>query len=110
MGWGTEFNIEMFLSKKTFRTLYEVECDIETNKGYIESNKKKILMFASANIQDIIDPEWKEEPINWLYNQINRLLEDNEEMLIENYNLELYAKYIEEKCGGIIPKIKPEDL
>jgi hypothetical protein len=61
-------------------------------------------MFASANPKDIIDVEWKEEPINWISNQIDDIMESIEEFSYENYRLNLYLDYINEECGGLIEK------
>lgn len=105
MGWGTEFNIEIFLSKKVFSNKYEVEEKIEENKKWISDNISKLKMFAASNPRDIIDPEWKEEPINWLSNQIDDIISGIEEFYSENYRLDLYLEYINEKCNGeIIPQ------
>ena len=109
MGWGTEFTTDIFLNKKNYISLFEVQEQIDENNRGIESYKKKIMMFASSNMRDIVDLEWKDEPINWLYNQINELQDTIDELTIETYMLELYVEYINEQCGGHIKKLTNEN-
>jgi len=102
MGWGTSFKTDIYLSRQIFNSKYELEEKIEGNKQFLNNSIQKLKMFAAANPKDIVDPEWKEEPINWLSNQIDNLMESIEEMLYENHRLELYLEYINEECGGLI--------
>lgn len=102
MGWGTSFNTDIYLSRQIFHSKYELEDRIEQNKKWIENSIQKLKMYASANPKDIVDPEWKQEPINWLSNQIDDIMEGIEEFSYENYRLELYLDYINEECGGLI--------
>ena len=108
MGWGTSFKKEIYLSRKSFDSIYELEQKIEQNKIWIANIIQKLKMFASANPRDIIDPEWKEEPINWLNNQIDDLIEVMEEVSFEKYQLEMYLDYINKECDGVIPKVNYE--
>jgi hypothetical protein len=108
MGWGTSFKTEIYLSRQIFSSKYELEEKIEENKKWISNSIEKLKMFAAANPKDIVDPEWKEEPINWLSNQIDNLMEGIEEFSFENYRLEMYLDYINEECNGEIIPRKPE--
>lgn len=109
MGYGTDFKADIYLNRMIFTNKYELENKIEENKGYISDSIQKIKMFAAANPRDIVDAEWKEEPINWINNQINDLMESINEFSFENYRLELYLDYINDECNGIIPKMTIED-
>lgn len=106
MGWGTAFNTEIYLNRKIFNHKYEVEDEIQQNKKYILDSITKLKMFVSANPKDIVDIDWKEEPINWLSNQVDDLIEFIKECSFENYQLEKYLDYINEECNGEIPKNK----
>ena len=108
MGFGTAFNTEIYLNRMIFKQKWEVEEKIEQNKKYISDSITKLKMFTSTNPRDIVDIEWKEEPINWLSNQVDDLIEFIEEYSFENYKLNLYLDYINEKCNGEIPKISYE--
>lgn len=110
MGWGTSFKTDIYLSRQIFHNKYELEQKIEENEKWINDLKQKLKMFAVANPKDIVDPEWKEEPINWLSNQIDNIMEGIEESSYENYRLELYLDYINEECGGLIPNPVEEKL
>lgn len=104
MGWGTSFKTDIYLSRIIFNNKIELEDKIKENKEYISKLIQKLKMFASANPKDIIDLEWKEEPINWISNQIDNLMESIEEFSYENYRLELYLDYINDKCDSVIEK------
>lgn len=104
MGWGTTFNTEIYLNRMIFQQKWEIEEKIQQNEKYISDSITKLKMFVSANPKDIIDIEWKEEPINWLSNQVDDLIEFIEDTSYENYKLNLYLDYINEKCNGEIPK------
>lgn len=108
MGYGTAFNVEIYLSRQIFNSKYELEQKIEENKKWISNNISKLKMFAAANPRDIVDPEWKEEPVNWLNNQIDDIIESIEEFSFENYRLEMYLDYINEECNGEITPQKTE--
>ena len=109
MGWGTSFKKEIYLNREIFSSKYELEQKIEQNKIWITNIIQKLKMFVAANPRDIIDPEWKEEPINWLNNQIGDLIEVMEKISFENYQLNLYLDYINEECNGEIPKINTNE-
>lgn len=108
MGWGTSFKADIYLSRQIFSSKLDLEFKIEENKKWISNNISKLKMFAAANPRDIVDPEWKEEPINWLNNQINDIIESIEESSFENYRLEMYLDYINEECNGEITPQKTE--
>lgn len=104
MGWGTDFTTNVYLSHMSFSSRYELEDKIEDNKKSIEDAKKRIQMFVAASPRDIIDPEWKEQPIDWLVNSTEGWFEVIEDAVRENVRLNLYLEYIEEKHNGEIPK------
>ena len=109
MGWGTSFKKDIYLNHKVFSNKYELEEKIKLNKKWIENNISKLKMFASANPKDVIDIEWKEQPIDWISNQIDDLIESIEDCSFENYQLNLYLDYINEECNGEILKINTNE-
>ena len=106
MGWGTSFKADIYLSRITFSNKYELEDKIRENDKWIEDAKKRIQMFVAATPKDIIDPEWKEQPIDWLVNSTEGWFEVIQDTIAENVRLNLYLDYINEECGGIIPEVK----
>lgn len=109
MGWGTDFTTNVYLSHRTFSSKYELEDKIEDNKRSIEDAKKRIQMFVAASPKDIIDPEWKEQPIDWLVNSTEGWFEVIEDAVKENVRLCLYLEYINDECKGEIPK-QPKEI
>ena len=110
MGWGTSFKTEIYLSKQIFSNVFELENKIEENEKSIEDAKKRIQMFVSASPRDIIDPEWKEQPIDWLVNSTEGWFEAIQDAIGENIRLNLYLDYINEESGGKIPERKLENF
>jgi hypothetical protein len=106
MSWGTSFKPNIYLNRLVFNDKSELEDMIEEYESYISNSIEKIKMFAVANIKDIIDPEWVGEPITWLNNQINDLMDSIKEFSYEVYMLKLYLDYINDECDGVIPKIE----
>lgn len=106
MGWGTSFKTDIYLNRIVFSSKYELEDKIRENEKSIEDAKKRIQMFVAASPRDIIDPEWKEEPINWLVNSTEGWFELIQDTIAENVRLNLYLEYIDDECGGIVPEIK----
>ncbi len=104
MGWGTDFVTNVYLSHMSFSSKYELENKIEENNKSIEDAKKRIQMFVAASPKDIIDPEWKEQPIDWLVNSTEVWFEVMGDAIKENVRLYLYLDYINEKYNGEIPK------
>lgn len=107
MGHGTSFTIDIFLRSQHFRDKSDVEDKIEETKDYIGKLKEQINMFASSNPRDVIPTDWKDEPIRWIQNQVNELLESLEEQLFELHRLDLYLEYLNENN---ITEIKNEDI
>jgi hypothetical protein len=53
-------------------------------------------MYASANIQDVCDPEWISEPIAWLKSKLNELTNYMLEEQTKLVNLQYYLEYLQE--------------
>jgi hypothetical protein len=53
-------------------------------------------MFVAANPRDIVNPDWKEQPIDWLNTEINNLFGIIEEDQRRLFKLELYLEYLKE--------------
>lgn len=96
MGWGTEFNTDIFISKQNFSSNNEVEEKLIEYDKIINNFEAIIKMYVSSTPKDIIPIEFDEEPMNWLNIQINELFENYRETLIERYKLLLYQEYIVE--------------
>jgi hypothetical protein len=97
MSSGIDFTVSVFLYGNNTMTMCEAKQKIEDNNKSIEDSEKKLLMFASATPKDIIDIEWKEQPIDWLVNSTNYYFEVIHEAIQENVLLNLYVKFLEDK-------------
>lgn len=97
MGWGIEFKADISLNRASYQNAYEINDKIEELNREIEVCKAKIKMFSSSTLKDVIDPDWKEQPIDWLNLQIEELLKSIEENTISMYNLRLYLEYLKQE-------------
>jgi hypothetical protein len=95
MGWGIYFNTQVYLSRMSFSDIDDVNRKIEENNRSIKDLSCQIKMMGSANPKDIIPDEWKEEPIRWISNEIDSLLELIGDFERENARLYLYVDYLE---------------
>lgn len=97
MGWGIEFNIDIFLSKMQFSSLDDLQDTIDDTEDTINRIQSKILMYASASIDLIVPNDWEEEPIDFVNMKVTSLLDDLREELELVSKLNLYAEYLKEK-------------
>lgn len=95
MGWGTDFNIDIFLSKQMFNSLMELEDYIKEREEDLINVKTKISMFASCSVNTIVPKEWKEQPLDFINMQINELLDALETTTVDLFKLELYKEYLQ---------------
>lgn len=87
MGYGTYVNVELYFSRQQFNSKDEVEEKIQECNTAISNAKDKILLMQSGS--QIIPEEWKDEPISWIKNMYDDLLEEIEENIIERYRLQV---------------------
>lgn len=97
MVWGIEFKSDIYLSREDYDENIElVQDEINNLEKSIQYIQKQINMFASSNPKDIIPKDWKEEPIRWINNEIDELIEQLCEHNIHQYKLNLYKDYLKE--------------
>jgi hypothetical protein len=92
MGWGTDFTADVFLNRETYRSEYELDDKIEEIQLDIVNIRAKILMYSSTNIKDIIPEDWKDEPINFIYNSVNEELNNLTDNISHLQKLLLYKE------------------
>lgn len=105
MSWGTEFKTDIYLSRQSYSSKYEVEEEMEKIENSIKDVENRIKMYVSSNPKDIIPDDWNEEPISWLNNNITEEFELYSECLIDRYKLNLYLKYLNENETKVDDKI-----
>lgn len=62
MGWGTSFSADIYISKKLFRSQYELDDEIDSLEKEIQSNTQTLLMYCSSTPRDISSPDWEVIP------------------------------------------------
>lgn len=93
MGWGTEFQTNIYLSRYIFRTKSEIEEEITSKEAFLQNTKELILMYAIGNWSEIKD---KEDDIYTLQSMIDDLVQDISTTSTEIYKLELYLDAVKE--------------
>jgi hypothetical protein len=96
MTWGTSFKTDISLLRETYSSEIDIEDTINELNTDIRDLESKIKMFTTVSFREIITEEWKDEPINWINNQINELFKSYSELIIRQYKLELYLDYVKE--------------
>lgn len=104
MSYGTDFKADIYISRKIFTSLDEVQEYRDELEEDIINDKAKVLMYVSSTPKDIIPDDWKDEPIRWLQNQLIELLTNIEENLNLLFKIDHYIEYLEENNITVIPQ------
>lgn len=96
MSWGTTFNKELYINRKLFNSIYEVEEAIEGIRIYLGKLKQKLTILVAGNPKVLIEDEWEGEVVGWVAYKINDLFDGIDEGYRELVNLEYYKEYLEE--------------
>lgn len=104
MSYGTDFKADIYISRKIFTSLDEVQEYRDELEEDIINDKAKVLMYVSSTPKDIIPDDWKDEPIRWLQDQLIELLTNIEENLNLLFKIDHYIEYLEENNITVIPQ------
>lgn len=102
MGWGTQFDADIYLSHESIRTKLELEECIEEVENDIQHIREKLMMFCAAGLNSMPkkDVEGNDmEPISMLHYELKELLEWYNECLIKRYQYSLLKEDWDEKEG-----------
>jgi len=102
MGFGTEFKADIYISRKVFTSIAEVQDYRSELEDDIITDKAKVLMYVSATPKDVIPDDWKDEPIRWLQDQLVELLRNIEENLNLLFKIDHYLEYLKENNITVI--------
>ncbi len=94
--FDTEIRIQSIKAyRSTQEDIKEFQLDelIESNNKDIADYIAKLQMYAAANVKDIVPEEWKEQPMDWLAQEIDSIMSILEEDIIENYKWKLFKDY-----------------
>lgn len=96
MGWGTDFNKDIYLNKQVYHGIKDVEETIQDLEDDIAKSKSELKMYAAANIKDLRADEC-DDVIGWLNIDVDVVLKDYEEAVTKLVNLRHYLEYLKEK-------------
>lgn len=96
MGWGTDFKINIYLSKVVFNAYEELTSKISKLEEDILEAKKSIYMYSTSNPSDIVPDDWKENSIVFIKSKLNDLFESYDENLKELQLLQMFKKHIDD--------------
>ncbi len=88
MSWSTELFCNVSYNRKSYKNRYEVEEEINDIKKYINRCKKSIRDLVIMTEPNKFCPK-ENDPIIWITNEVEDLLNIVEESTIELYKLEL---------------------
>lgn len=114
MGWGTYFYTWKYFSKKTFNDKSDVEEMLEEVNTGIKRVESDLRAFATMTEPSKFMKDDEEDPLWWVTNRVNELLEELEEYYCERYDLEIVLDRWEEchdkESGLAIPHPDEEAL
>lgn len=93
MGWGTSVEAEVYLSRKTFSNIYELDSHMDELRDDIADIKRRLSMLAIANPKDSIpvsnhsDDQY--DPIFYIDKTVQDELTQLSEYSVELYKCEL---------------------
>lgn len=94
MGWGTSFTADIYLSKKLYHSLNEIDDEIKDIEEKIEREKYTLLMYASATPKDISSDD--SDIIFSIKQMIVDSVDTLHELYVELYNLNLLKNAVED--------------
>jgi predicted RNase H-like nuclease (RuvC/YqgF family) len=94
MGYGIQFKPDIFIPRLTLSTVSELKDKIEETEEYIEDIQRRLLMWASSNPRDVIPEDWKNEPINFIRNEVSELIDFLLEESTNLHNLKTLLEYV----------------
>jgi hypothetical protein len=110
MGWGTSFTSDVYLSRESFSSRYELDSKVKQIEGWINNYKQELIAYAVATPKDVMAPVNEDnipehpfdmilrrvneifDTLNDLYNELNKLyqlqeyLDDNKDIDIKTLN------------------------
>jgi hypothetical protein len=90
MGWGTSFNADIFLNKRTFDSIWDVDEAIADCEETIAWVKNKMFGLACSTPKDVIPNG--EDPISYLSIELSELFEMFSEHVVLLYQLRLFRE------------------
>lgn len=90
MGWGTSVTAEIYLSKQTFRSEYDLESHIEELKDELQNIRRRMSMATIADVKNIIpkDEEDTTDPLFYAERFVREELDRFQEVSVELYKCE----------------------
>lgn len=100
MGWCQSFTANIELNKTSYHSSYEVDSKIEDNNSLKELYKKNLIKYAITNPKDYVEEEMNySETLDYITNEVERILEDYDNLCVENYILDLFSKNWDIRSG-----------
>lgn len=109
MGWGTEFQAEIYLSRENYEDILQVERELADTKKYSNWLKTRIYMYASSGPSGVStkdDEGFECNPIECLHIELDKLFDEYSKSIIKEHELEL----LKEDWDDENKKFKTADL
>lgn len=96
MSFGTYLTTDLYYSRKSYTSRYEVEQDLEETRKMIEMMKSRLKTFAfMTEPQKFMDKEECADPMCFIEHGVQEALEELEEYIIEEYKLSILLEHWE---------------
>lgn len=92
MGWGTHFTTNLYLSRKLFRTIEEIEAAIQDLKDEIQEDKESLLIIGASSFKAISKED--ENSVLELKNKVQDLVDNISANSVSVFTLNLYLEAV----------------
>lgn len=99
MGWGTDFNADIYLSRELYRSKDEIEDKIKESEKLINDFKSDIKMYIGGDAKSFKDDD--ESLTCWINNTVNDIFEYIETENVLNYQRRLLIENFNNKTDNI---------
>lgn len=110
MGWGTYCNAELYFSRETFNSKYEVEEELKDVRNNMKRIEQQIAMLCAGNAKDLLNckdcENYPMDAVDVLTTKLNELKEWYQESVVDEYRLELLLENWDTRHGDYIENDK----
>ena len=110
MSWGIDFKADVYLLRESFASKLELEDTIEECYDDMEDVKKRIAMYMSASLKEVVPEEWEGDKILFLRNELSDLFESYDSYFKRAIKLEMFLEYLENNPDKDIKEISNKGL
>jgi len=92
MGWGIQFNTDVFINKCSFSSMWQLDEEIKEMEDDIKRCSDRMLVLASSTPKDIVEEDM--DVITFIVNEVGDLLEALDEAYHKKLLLMMFKEHL----------------